>query len=1375
MRIRSVLRVWPCLALLLLAPAVVSAQTTNVPNRITQVVDETRLTVLPGNTHPFARPEFDRGAAPASLPTRRMQLVLQRSPVQETALEALMAGQQDKSSASYHQWLTPLQFGQQFGPSDQDIQRVTSWLGSHGFQIAGVSSGRTVIEFSGTAGEIQEAFHTAIHRYVVNGQEHWANASDPQIPTALIPVVAGVATLHNFPRQPMHLLGGAVTRSKDTGKLRPVQPAQTLFTLGGQCGVPPGCFGVGPYDFATIYNVSPLWNATPTHIDGTGQTIAIVGESDININDVRDFRNYFGLPPNDPQFIVDGTDPGTVPGDETESDLDVEWSGAVAKGATIDFVISQTTEVSLGVDLSAQYIVNNNLAPVLSESYGICEFFLGTTANQFYDQLWQQAAAQGITVLVASGDSGAATCDHNAGTQGAAQFGLSVSGFASTPYNVAVGGTDFNDLTNTAPFWAPTNSTPPGNPGLPASVSALGYIPETTWNNTCTNAVFGNLLGFSTNPETNCNNLQLEEAGFVAAVGGSGGKSACTTSDGQNESTCSGGYAKPPWQTGTGVPADGKRDIPDVSLFAAIGGPSGAFYLMCAADLVQPGASSCQPTDPNTEFIEIGGTSASAPSFAGIMGLVVQKTGSRQGNANYILYKLAAQADASCNSTTVALPPTQNACVFYDVTNGTIAMPCVTGSLNCTTSNGGDSVGVLSGYATTSGYDPATGLGTVNATNLANAWATASTALESTTTSLTLNSGNPVSITHGSSVSFAINVTPTAGGGPPTGNVSLIANTAPPNFPPQITQQGLQGFVLSNGSASGTTQALPGGSNYTVFAQYPGDGTFGGSSSTPPVTVNVTAEPSKTLPNLVTLDINGNVTSFSASSATYGSGFVLFRVDVGDAAASISPSTGISSNCSKGLSNCPTGTVTLTPSTALGVGSLALNSKGYAEAQSLATGPYSFSVSYSGDNSYQSSPIPQQVNFTIAQAPTTISAAPDTSSIQYGNNTQIGATILTASDGIAPTGTVAFFLDGSPLPITAASYEGFPYEPGNSPPSFATLSATGLAIFPSLGSHSLTAQYSGDANYALANTTSGTVVTVTQAQPFFLTYGASPSSTNVNQQVMLTATLGGSDAGVPPTGTMTFLDGGAAVSGTVTYTPIPATPLTVSELQATMPYTPTTAGTHNITVSYSGDPNYLPATTPVAATLIVNGPTFTISANPTTVTVNAPGQSGPTTLTFTAENGFSSNGAVTVNPVCTGMPAESSCSSGAMITIATNGTATATLTFNTTAPSSAIPASRNRPNIPGWRTATASALAIMCLLCVGMLALGYRGKQRRWGVALVFTMFVLLAVSAGCGGGGGGSEPPPNSGTPEGQFHPVVTITINGVTQTVPNLVLQVN
>ncbi|MGH9434201.1 MAG: S53 family peptidase, partial [Terriglobia bacterium] len=470
-----------------------AAQATRVPARVTQPVDAQKLVTLPGNTHPLARPEYDHGAAPDSLPLDHMLLVLERGPEQEAALRKLLDEQQVKSSPSHHQWLTPQQFGQQFGPADSDIQAVSDWLTSQGFQIDRVATGRVLIEFSGTAGLVRQAFHTEIHKYVVNGKPHWANASDPQIPAALAPVVAGVASLNNFPRRPLHRTMGTFSRSKATGEVRPL----FTYTSSGQT-----FHALGPGDFATIYNVQPLWQAGT---DGAGQTIAIVGQSDINIQDVRGFRKLFGLPANDPQFIVNGPDPGIVSGDESESDLDVEWAGAVARNATIDLVISESTETTAGIDLSALYIVDNNIAPVLSESYGGCEAFLGVAGNALYNALWEQAAAQGITVLIAAGDNGSAGCDGGPG-QNAAQNGLAVSGFASTPFDVAVGGTDFDDASTSSQYWSGKNS--------PLSqTSALSDIPEITCNDSCAQSGLKGCTSVATNGQD------------LAA--GSGGPSTC--------------------------------------------------------------------------------------------------------------------------------------------------------------------------------------------------------------------------------------------------------------------------------------------------------------------------------------------------------------------------------------------------------------------------------------------------------------------------------------------------------------------------------------------------------------------------------------------------------------------------------------------------------------------------------------------------------------------------------------------------------------------------------------------------------------------------------------------------------------------------------
>ncbi|MGI8961076.1 MAG: protease pro-enzyme activation domain-containing protein [Bryobacteraceae bacterium] len=625
-------------------------QTTRVPgqtgqSRITQEVTDTRLVTLRGNTHPLARPVFERGSAPADLPLDRMLLVLKRGPAQESALKQLLDEQQDRFSPNYHKWLTPEQFGSRFGPSDQDIQTVTLWLESQGFQVARVANGRNTIEFSGTASQVQNAFHTAIHRYVINSEEHWANANDPQIPAALAPVVAGVATLNTFRKRPLlHISGQRLTATQQPGSSVP------QFTSSDSS------HGLSPADYAVIYNINPLYQAG---INGDGTTIAIVAKSNIKAQDVATFRNLFSLPAKAPQIILNGKDPGLVKGDETEAALDTSWSGAVAPNATVKLVISADTNASDGVDLSTEYIIDNNLADVMTESYGSCEAQYGAAEAANIQSRAQQAAAQGITYIVSTGDSGSAGCD-DPNSQKTATGPFSVNILASTPYTIAVGGTQFNEHGNAAAYWRSQNSS--------VFESAISYIPENVWNEACTTAACG-----STN------------AGIWATGGGA--------------STV---FAKPSWQTGVaGIPHDGARDIPDVSLSAA----SHDYYLLCVD-------GSCT-TDSKGQFSfqGVSGTSASAPAFAGMMALVDHKTGSRQGQANYVLYQLAASESlAQCNGSNTAGLPAGN-CIFNDSTVGNNAVPGEVGYGAATAK-----------YQATAGYDLATGLGSVNLANLVDHW-----------------------------------------------------------------------------------------------------------------------------------------------------------------------------------------------------------------------------------------------------------------------------------------------------------------------------------------------------------------------------------------------------------------------------------------------------------------------------------------------------------------------------------------------------------------------------------------------------------------------------------------------------------------------------
>jgi len=675
-----------------------STQATYSLPRINAAVDDTKLTVLRGNTHPLAQPKYDRGPVAASLPMQHMLLVLKRSPEQEAALESFMAEQIDPSSPNYHHWLTPTEFGQMYGPAQQDIDVITKWLGAHGFQVEKMGAGRTVIQFSGTAAQVQGAFHTAIHQYVVNGEQHWANSSDPAIPTALVPVVAGVRSLHNFYPKPQVRLRQASSRHPNF-TFNPNPPGESFAC--DVAGTSQDCFTVGAIDFATIYSVQQAWN---NNIVGTGETIAIVADSNVEAvspTDVAQFRSLFGLT-GGAFNVLTPNGAVSVNSDEIEALLDAEWSGAVATNATIDLVASPDG-ASAGIDLSAEYIIDypnathtntsTGLAPILSSSFGACEFALGTTGNTFYNTEWQQAAAEGITVVVASGDAGAASCDlpipyapsgcgfSSSAELQAAQCGLAVNGVASTPYNVAVGGTDFNDLGTQSQYWSTGNQA--------NGSSALKYVPEDVWNDTCTNALLFNLVSVNppiTTAVASCSNSTIQSGDLVTVTGSGGGESNCTNGA-ATISACSGGNTQPAWQNGLAGVQGTTRNVPDLSLFAG-DGLFGHFYVMCEMDSVIPAGggpgsgqdgSTCA-LGANPVFNGVGGTSVSAQAFAGIMALVDQEHGA-QGNAGKFLYAIAAtQSNASCNAST----PAAN-CFFNDVTIGTNSAPCTPGTVDCTT------------------------------------------------------------------------------------------------------------------------------------------------------------------------------------------------------------------------------------------------------------------------------------------------------------------------------------------------------------------------------------------------------------------------------------------------------------------------------------------------------------------------------------------------------------------------------------------------------------------------------------------------------------------------------------------------------------------
>jgi hypothetical protein len=858
-----------------------------------------------------------------------------------------------------------------------------------------------------------------------------------------------------------------------------------------------------------------------------------------------------------------------------------------------------------------------------------------------------------------------------------------VSGIASTPYNVAVGGTDFQDAFNPTTYWNTANDPT-------TQESALGYIPESTWNSTCTNALFSQ-VGFSTNAETNCNNSQL--LGFVTTIGGSGGASNCTTNS-QQLGSCSGGYAKPTWQTGSGVPADSKRDIPDVSLFAS-SGFVGNFYIICQSDL-------SGPCSLNT-FGAFGGTSVASPAFAGIMALVNQQTHARQGNANFVLYKLFAQQPSA----------------FHDVTVGTIAMPCAKNSPNCTIKTAGHNYGVLSGSATTTGYDLATGLGSVNAANLVNQWS--SVTFKPSTTTLSLN---PTSITHGASVAVSGTVAPASGSGTPTGNVSLLTSTG----------KNAQDFALTGGVISGTTKMLPGGT-YTVSAHYGGDPTYGGSDSTPPISVTVAKESSKTVARMITFDWSGHLLSQNATTAAYGSPYIL-RMDATDAAGDV---------CGT-LLGCPTGNLAVTDNgSPLDGGTFGLNNLGYSEDVSiqLAGGSHNIQAVYAGDSSFTGSTGSDAL--TITPAVTAVNTLSFPSPVTVGVQFSIAVSVNAQSSGVAPGGTFTYKLDGSTLTGTQNISSS-----GGQTSGTASISSSLGTTLSSSGNHTLLITYTGDQNYLGTSFTS----TIAGINSSSLSLTASTQNPQPNATVDLVAVVDTSVKNLVPTGTVTFVDDytAKALTGNVVLTPITDSKGD-SALQAVLTLVPP-HNTFTAYAQYSGDINYLQSSSNLV-NIAVAGTDFAFYSSTATMFI-ARGSSNSLILTVDGQSGYT--GTVNFSALsCTGLPIESSCT---FSPTSISGNGTTTLTLATTSPHSSAKLASSGGR--GWWFITT------CLSAVGIFFVGSPRMRRMRRSFLGIAGFLVLMLGCGGGGssGGGGGGGPTDPGTPKGTYTITVTATDGTSTHT---------
>jgi uncharacterized repeat protein (TIGR01451 family) len=788
MSAKSALRLLTPIAFFLGLSPVDKAQTAAPHALVTQPIDESRLVMLLGNTRPEANGQNDLGRTANSLHLD-MYLQLKRSPERELAAKQFVESLTDKASPNFHKWISAAEYGRRFGAAAEDIAAVSRWLESHGFTVNGVPAHNMVIDFSGTAGQVGEALHTEIHDLSVAGKRYFANMSDPKIPAALMPAVTGVVSLSNFKPQPM-----LVPKAQYT-----VNSAEVALV---------------PGDLATIYNLNPAFAAGYT---GAGQTVVVVEDTDVSsgTSDWKVFRKTFGLDQYSGGSLAQvhpapgkGSaciDPG-INGDAVEAALDVEWASAAAPNAAIVMASCEGT-TNFGGFIALQNMLTGGgpLPSVVSISYGESETALGAAENSYINTLYQTAAAAGVSVFVSSGDSNAAGNDRG---ESVAIHGINVSGFASTIYNVAVGGTDFGDYASglTTNFWNSSNGV--------YYDSAKSYVPEIPWNDSCGSLLLANYYGFSANDGVAgiCNRLYQ----WLNTDGGSGGPSGCATGvpaiSGIVSGSCA-GYAKPSWQSVFGNPSDGVRDLPDVSLFAAAG-IWGHYYVFCYS-----AGASC--SGPPSTWAGGGGTSFSSPILAGIQALINEAAGENKvGNPNPVYYGIAqseysgSAGRAACNSSTAPA----STCSFNDVTQGDIVVPCA-GTFNCYLGGGG--LGVLStsntsdqpAFASAPGWDFATGIGTVNAYNLLNAFVGA-----------VATSAAPAAPVLVSPASGATNVLPTpvltwdASPGAtsydvyfgPSSTPPLVTNTMEINYAPGALSAGTTYYwAIGARNSAGSTESMP--------------------------------------------------------------------------------------------------------------------------------------------------------------------------------------------------------------------------------------------------------------------------------------------------------------------------------------------------------------------------------------------------------------------------------------------------------------------------------------------------------------------------------------------------------------------------------------
>ncbi len=704
--------------------------------RITAQISNSQITTLRGSLHPFARPENDAGRMPSGSRLSGISIYFNRSAAQQADLEALLAAQQDPSSPQYHHWLTPDQFAARFGMAQSDIDKVRNWLEQQGFSIDSVARSHNLIRFSGTVGQIESAFGTQMHYFNFGGARHFAPSTALSVPSAIAPAVAGIRNLNDFRPRPQHVVPRTAFTSSQSGNV--------FFA---------------PPDIATVYDVGPLYSGG---IDGTGQAIAVAGQSAIQASDISNFQTASGLKSKDPVMVLmPGTGDSQVAanGDEGESDIDVEWSGAMAPGATIYFVYTGSN-TSFGVYDSVQYAVDQLIAPIITLSYASCETELTANDLTVLEGVMSQAAAQGQTIVSASGDQGSTACSGDTHLTTPQQEAVTVNYPASSAYVTGMGGTQIDPgnkayYTAGQGYWASQSSSD-------AVPTALKYMPEVAWND-----------------DTVGNPLSASGGGASALV------------------------KRPSWQAGVpGIASGSMRLVPDLSLNSS---PNLPGYLYCTSDQtnwnttqapVQQASCDSGFRDSATGYLTVaGGTSFAAPIFAGMVALLNQKAGytTGQGLINPTLYKLAND-------------PSTYASAFHDITSG---------NNNCTA--GPNFCSATTGFSAAAGYDEVTGLGSLDLNNLASAWPVntgASASLISTTTSVV-----PANLTPDANAAdvFTITVAPVSGASMPTGTVTLQIDGGTKYGGTTVTGQALASGAVTYSATFTTT------GSHQVLAQYSGD------------------------------------------------------------------------------------------------------------------------------------------------------------------------------------------------------------------------------------------------------------------------------------------------------------------------------------------------------------------------------------------------------------------------------------------------------------------------------------------------------------------------------------------------------------------------